>query len=161
SAAEHDWILSLDADEELSSPLQTAVLAWKKQQPQSVVYEVARRNWYLGGWIRHCGWYPDFQKRLYRRDAAQFSGILPESLRVAGQAGRLHGDLLHYTMHSFAEHEQKLQRYTTLAAQQMYAAGKRRWRAAVWLATPFTWAQTFFLRAGFLDGYRGALIAQM
>jgi hypothetical protein len=62
---------------------------------------------------------------------------------------------------SFEEHEQKVERYTTLAAQQMFEAGKRRWRAALWLATPWSWFQNFFLRGGFLDGYRGALIARM
>jgi len=161
TCAAHDWILSLDADEELGSGLQTSLLEWKKQEAQSPVYEVARRNWYLGAWVRHSGWYPDFQRRLYRRDTAQFSGIVHESVRFAGRAGRLKGDLLHYTMQTFAEHEEKLEKYTTLAAQQMYAGGKRSWRGAAWFATPFTWFQTYFLRAGFLDGYRGALIAQM
>jgi len=160
-SASHEWILSLDADEELSSALQTSLLEWKAREPRSEVYEVARRAWYLGKWIRHSGWYPDFQRRLYRREAAQFSGTIHEALRFAGQPRRLHGDLLHYTVQSFAEHEEKVERYTTLAARQMYAAGKRSWRAAVWLATPWSWFHNYFLRGGFLDGYRGALIAQM
>jgi glycosyltransferase involved in cell wall biosynthesis len=160
-SASHEWILSLDADEELSSALQTALLDWKIRKPETAVYEVARRAWYLGEWIRHSGWYPDFQRRLYRRDVAKFSGTIHEALRFAGRPGRLHGDLLHYTVQSFAEHEAKVERYTTLAARQMYAAGKRSWRAAAWLATPWSWLQNFFLRGGFLDGYRGALIAQM
>jgi hypothetical protein len=95
------------------------------------------------------------------RDEAQFGGIIHEALRFDGKAGRLYGDLLHYTVRSFAEHEAKVEQYTTLAAQQMYAEGKRNWRAAMWLATPWSWFQNFFLRGGFLDGYRGALIAQM
>jgi glycosyltransferase involved in cell wall biosynthesis len=157
----HDWILSLDADEELSSALQTSLLDWKKREPEGAVYEVARRAWYLGKWIRHSGWYPDFQRRLYRRDAGQFSGIIHEALRFEGRPKRLHGDLLHYTVQTFAEHEEKVERYTTLAALQMYASGQRKWRASVWLATPWSWFQNYFLRGGFLDGYRGALIAQM
>jgi glycosyltransferase involved in cell wall biosynthesis len=161
SCAQNEWILSLDADEELSSALQTAVLDWKKRTPRFCVYEMARRTWYLGGWIRHSGWYPDFQRRLYLREEAQFSGIIHEALRFDGKAGRLYGDLLHHTVRSFAEHEAKVEQYTTLAAQQMYAEGKRNWRAAMWLATPWSWFQNFFLRGGFLDGYRGALIAQM
>lgn len=160
-SASCDWILSLDADEELSSALQTSLLDWKKRQPRAQVYEIARRAWYLGKWIRFSGWYPDFQRRLYLRAAAQFSGTIHEALRFAGKPGRLHGDLLHYTVQSFAEHESKVERYTTLAAKQMYAAGKRSWRGAVWLATPWSWFQNYFLRGGFLDGYRGALIAQM
>jgi len=159
--AANDWILSLDADEELSSPLQTAILGWKKHEPRFSVYEVARRTWYLGAWIKHSGCYPDFQRRLYRRDAAQFSGIVHEALRFKGQMGRLNGDLLHYTVRTFAEHEANVENYTTLAAQQMFASGKRNWRGGVWVATPWSWFRNYFLRGGFLDGYRGALIAQM
>ncbi len=141
--------------------MHTALLDCKSREPQKTVYEMARRAWYLGAWVRHSGWYPDFQRRLYRRDAARFSGIIHESLRFEGEPGRLRGDLLHYTVRSFAEHEQKVERYTTLAAQQMYEAGRRRWRAAIWFATPWSWLQNFVFRGGFLDGYRGALIAQM
>ncbi len=159
--AGNDWILSIDADEELSSALQTSLLAWKKHTPESCVCEMARRTWYLGAWIKHSGWYPDFQRRLYRRDSAEFSGIIHESLRFEGQAGRLSGDLLHYTVRSFDEHQANVERYTTLAAQQMFGQGKRKFRAALWLATPWSWFQNFVLRGGFLDGYRGALIAQM
>src|SRR5438046_6514083 len=118
-----DWILSLDADEELSHELQQSLLAWKQQEPEFPVYEVARRAWYLGAWIKHSGWYPDYQRRLYRRGAASFQGIVHESLRFEGPAGRLRGDLFHYTILSFAEHEEKVERYTTLAARQMYASG--------------------------------------
>jgi len=161
AAASHDWILSLDADEELSSALHSSLLDWKKNEPKHCVYEMARRAWYLGGWVRHSGWYPDFQRRLYRRDAAHFDRVVHESLQFEGKPGRLDGDLLHYTVRSFAEHEEKVERYAALAAQQLYAAGKRSWRAAIWLAVPWSWFQNFFLRGGFLDGHRGALIAQM
>jgi glycosyltransferase involved in cell wall biosynthesis len=159
--AQNEWVFSMDADEELSSALQTSLLDWKKREPQSSVYEMPRKTWYLGAWVKHSGWYPDFQRRLYRRDKAQFSGIIHEALRFAGKPGRLNGDLLHYTVRSFAEHEQKVERYAVLAAQQMYAAGERSWRSALWFATPWSWFQNYFLRGGFLDGYRGALIAQM
>jgi glycosyltransferase involved in cell wall biosynthesis len=161
AAASNDWILSLDADEESSSALRDSLFEWKQQTPAFSVYEVARRTWYLGKWIHHSGWYPDFQRRLYRRDAASFSGIIHESLKFAGQPGRLRGDLLHYTVRSFGEHKEKVERYATLAAQQMYAAGKRSWRAAMWLAAPWSFLQNCFLRGGFLDGYRGVLISWM
>lgn len=161
AAASNDWILSLDADEELSPDLRKSLLEWKQSQPEFVVYEIARRARYLGAWIKHCGWYPDYQRRLYRRDSGRFAGIIHESLQFQGQLGRLPGDLLHYTMNSFAEHEDKVERYTTLAARQMYEAGKRSWRGAMWLAAPWTCFSTFVLRGGFLDGYRGWLISRM
>ena len=159
--ASNDWVFSMDADEELSSPLQTSLLAWKKHTAEHCVYEVSRKTFYLGAWIEHSGWYPDFQRRLYRRDEADFSGAVHESLRYAGKIGRLSGDLLHYTVRSFAEHESNVERYTTLAAQQMYAEGKRNWKGAMWFATPWSWFQNFILRGGFMDGYRGALISKM
>jgi glycosyltransferase involved in cell wall biosynthesis len=161
AAASNNWILSMDADEEVSAELRESLLGWKQQETQFAVYEFARRAWYLGAWIKHAGWYPDYQRRLYRRDAAQFCGIVHESLRFEGTPGRLRGDLFHYTMNSFAEHEDKVERYTTLAARQMYEASKRRWRAAMWLAAPWTCFSTFVLRGGFLDGYRGWLISRM
>jgi hypothetical protein len=98
---------------------------------------------------------------LYRRDEAEFSGIVHESLRYGGKVGRLSGDLLHYTVRSFEEHEANVERYTTLAAQQMFDEGKRKWKSAMWFATLWSWFQNFVLRGGFMDGYRGALIAKM
>lgn len=161
AAASSDWILSMDADEELSPDLRKSLLEWKQSQPEFVVYEIPRRARYLGAWIKHCGWYPDYQRRLYRRDSARFAGIIHESLQFEGQLGRLRSDLLHYTMNSFAEHEEKVERYTTLAARQMYDAGKRSWRGAMWLAAPWTCFSTLVLRGGFLDGHRGWLISRM
>jgi glycosyltransferase involved in cell wall biosynthesis len=159
--ASNDWILSLDADEELSPELRDALLAWKEKKPEKQVYEFARRAWYLGDWINHSGWYPDFQRRVYRRDAARFAGIVHESLKFSGLPGRIVGDLWHYTIRSFAEHERKVERYTTLAAQQMYDRGKRDWRAAKWVATPWNWFNCYVLQLGFLDGSRGWVIARM
>lgn len=161
AAATNDWILSMDADEELSDAFRKSLLEWKQRQPEFVVYEIARRARYLGAWIKHSGWYPDRRRRLYDRNAAKFQGLVHESLRFEGQSGRLRGDLLHYTMDSFAEHEDKVERYTTLAAQQMYEAGRRNWRAATWLAPPWTLFSTFILRRGFMDGYHGWLISRM
>ena len=161
AVAAAEWILSLDADEELSSELQSALLEWKKRIPQFDVYEVARKTWYLGDWVRHSGWYPDFKKRLYRKSVAEFSGSLHESLQYDGKCGRLAGDLLHYTIHEFAEHEANVEKYSTLAARRMHEEGRRRWRGALWFATPWSFFHTYVVRAGFLDGYRGFLIARM
>jgi hypothetical protein len=161
SRAANEWIFVLAADEEVASELQTALLSWKKRKPKANVYEMARRTWYLGKWIHHSGWYPDWQRRLYRRDTAKFTGLIHEALRFEGAPGRLAGDLLHYTVRTFEEHKEKVERYSTLAAQQLLENGKKRWRPAMWLATPWSFFQNFILRGGFLDGYRGALISHM
>jgi glycosyltransferase involved in cell wall biosynthesis len=161
AAASNDWILSLDADEELSAELRGALLRWKRQEPEFSVYEVARRSWYLGAWIWHTRWYPDYQRKLYRRDKARFEASLHAAPKFEGPVGRLEGDLLHYTLRSAEEHVRKVESYTTRIAQDMYAEGRRRWRAAMWLAAPWSWFQNYVLCLGFLDGYRGWLISRM
>jgi glycosyltransferase involved in cell wall biosynthesis len=161
SEAKHEWVFTLDSDEELGDELRNSLIVWKRQQAMFNVYEMPRLTMYMGGWIRHSGWYPNLQRRLYRRDAAKYSGIVHEKLEFEGRPGYLKGDLLHYTIEDFAEHEAKAEKYSALAAQKMFHEGKRSWRAAVWFAAPWTFLQSFVIRAGFLDGHRGALIAQM
>jgi len=156
-----EWIYTLDADEELSEELRASLLEWKQREAKLNAYEMPRLTWYLGGWVRHSGWYPNLQRRLYKKGGAKYNGIVHETLEFEGQPGYLKGDLLHYTVENFAEHEEKAERYAGLAAQKMFDEGKRSWRAAVWFATPWTFLQNYFVRAGFLDGHRGALIAQM
>jgi glycosyltransferase involved in cell wall biosynthesis len=159
--ARNDWIFLLDADEELSGELRSSLLEWKGREPEFPVYEMARLTWYLGAWIRHSRWYPDFQRRLYRRDKASFSGMIHSALRFEGVAGRLGGNLLHYTIRTFAEHEGKVEGYTTVIAHELFSQGKRNWRAAMWLAAPWSWFRSYVLYFGFLDGYRGWLISRM
>jgi glycosyltransferase involved in cell wall biosynthesis len=161
SLAAHDWIFLLDSDEELGVELRDSVQNWKLQPPQFDVYEMSRLTQYLGAWIHHSRWYPDWQRRLYRRDKASFGGVIHSALRYPGRIGRLRGNLLHYTIRTFPEHQAKLDKYTTAVAQEMFDQGQRRWRAAMWFATPWSWIHHYLLGAGFLDGYRGALIAQM
>jgi len=159
--ARHEWILALDADEELSCALVESLRAWKEQLPACDVYEFPRRTWYLGAWICHSGWYPGYLKRLYRRGAAQFSGIIHESVQTVGPVGRLRGDLHHFTVRSFAEHEENVEHYSTLGAEHMLAAGRRRWLAAMLFTPVWSWLRCFVFQAGFLDGRRGWLIARM
>jgi glycosyltransferase involved in cell wall biosynthesis len=161
TCARNDWIFLLDADEELSGELRKSLLKWKQRTPEFAVYEMARLTWYLGAWIHHSRWYPDFQRRLYRRDKASFSGMIHSALRFEGKAGRLNGNLLHYTIRTFAEHEAKIETYTTVISREMFSQGKRSWRAVMWLAAPWSWLQNYVLYLGFLDGHRGWLIARM
>jgi len=158
--ASEDWILLLDADEELSDELRASLLNWKATPPQFAVYEMARLAWFLGAWIHHSRWYPDWQRRLFDRRKAQFYGAVHESLQFQRAPGRLRGDLLHYTVRDLQELDQKSAEYSTLSARAMFEGGRRKWRAAKWFATPWAWFRYFVLCAGFLDGYRGFLIAR-
>jgi len=161
AAASHDWILSLDADEELSPELRKALLDWKEKEPEFAVYEFARRTWYLGAWIWHTRWYPDYQRKLYRRDKTRFDVPEHATVKYDGPVGRLEGDLLHYTLRSVEEHAAKVENITTRQAQYLYAEGRRSWRAAMWLAAPWNWFNNYVLCLGFLDGRRGWIISRM
>jgi len=71
--ASNDWLLSIDCDEELSPELRSSILAWKQKAPEKTGYDFSRMTNYLGGWIRHSGWYPDYKVKLYRRDRVNSS----------------------------------------------------------------------------------------
>jgi len=159
SRAAHDWVFVIDADEALSPELRALLAAWKQSQPECVAYQMPRRNNYLGGWIRHSGWYPEYSPRLHRRDRTQFAGAIHETILVNGPVGQLDGDLLHYSIRTLAEHYAKQDAFTTKAAEDLYARGRHRWRGGMWVAAPWTLVKRFVVQLGFLDGYRGALIA--
>ncbi len=159
--ASHDWILAIDADEELSPELRNSLLSWRRQPPAHVAYEFPRRARYLGKWIRFSGWYPDRKTRLYDRRRARFTGTVHEAVRADGTVGRLAGDLRHYAYDSFQQHRDKVLRYSALAAQQVFQQGKRRWRLPAAVLPAWTLLQKLIFQGGFLDGWRGVLIAWM
>ena len=159
SFALNDWILSVDCDEELSPELRASILAWKQIDPEHDGYKFSRLTNYLGGWIRHSGWYPDYKLKLYRRDRGKFVNVLHEDVKLEGTPGRLKGDLLHYTVRTYAEHRAKMDFFSTMGAEDMFARGRRSWRGAMIVAPPWTFVQRLVLQLGVLDGRRGWLIA--
>jgi glycosyltransferase involved in cell wall biosynthesis len=160
--ATHDWILSIDADEALSEALEGEIWQIKKCGPRFDGYTMPRMAKYLGRWILHSGWYPDRKVRLYDRRKAQWvGGFVHESVQVDGQVGHLQCNLLHYTCDSLSEHLRTMDCYTTLAAEEMVAQGRRvKWTDLV-INPLWTFVWTYFLRAGFLDGVEGLTIAYM
>jgi glycosyltransferase involved in cell wall biosynthesis len=159
SLSRNDWILSIDCDQELSPELRASMLAWKQQTPDKNAYEIIQLTNYLGEWIRHSGWYPEFRVLLYRRDKGKFVAALHERVHVEGPLGRLDGHLFHYTIRSLAEHRAKLDAMSTIAAEDMFAHGRKSWRAAMIFASPWTVVQRLVFQLGILDGRRGWLIA--
>ncbi len=160
SLASNDWIFSMDCDHELSPELRASLLAWKEQKsPGNNGYEMSQLTNYLGGWIRHSGWYPEYKLLLFRRDQGKFFNALHERVRLDGPAGRLEGNLLHYTVRSLPELRAKLEAMSTLAAEDLFARGRKSWRAAMIFASPWTILQRLVFQLGVLDGRRGFLIA--
>jgi glycosyltransferase involved in cell wall biosynthesis len=160
--AENDWILSLDADESLSEALEAEIWRMKKNGPQFDAYTMPRMARYLGKWIHHSGWYPDRKIRLYHRAKATWTGdFVHESVKVDGTIGHMDGNLLHFTCDSLSEHLKTMDRYTTLAAEQLVASRQKVTGARLIFEPPWTFLNTYVLKAGFLDGVEGLAIANM
>jgi hypothetical protein len=151
----------MDCDQELSPELRSSLAAWKQQAPDKNAYEMAQLSNYLGGWIRHSGWYPEYKTLLFRRDKGKFVGAVHERVQAEPPTGRLAGQMFHYTIRSLAEHRAKLDAMSTLAAEEMFARGRRSWRAAMIFAPPWTILQRLVFQLGLLDGRRGLWIAWM
>ena len=161
-SASCEWVLALDADEALSPELSAEIARIKVAGADHDAYSFPRRARYLGRWIRHSGWYPDRKVRLYRRDRGRWVGdYVHESVLVDGTVGELRGDLLHYTCDSLSAHLRTLDRYTTLAAQQMAARGGRPSLARMLLSPPWAFLRSYVLQSGWLDGLPGFQIGLM
>jgi glycosyltransferase involved in cell wall biosynthesis len=160
--ARHEWILSLDADEELDEEAQAAIVRWKSCEPSATGFRFARRAYYLGRWILHSGWYPDYKLRLFdRRHGGWRGSYVHESVFVSGKVETLPGSILHYTCDSLQEHRSRIEFYTDLAAQEMLARGAHAGWAKRVFTPPWVFVQTYFLRLGILDGLQGFWIAWM
>ncbi|MGH9448913.1 MAG: glycosyltransferase family 2 protein [Terriglobia bacterium] len=162
SEAKHDWILSLDGDEEFDDVSQRAIERWKSPTPDCAGYRFARCARYLGRWIRHSGWYPDYKVRLYHRRRGRWQGeYVHESVKVEGRVETMRGTILHYTCDSLEDHRRRIEVYTDLAAAEMAARGAplnplRRLTAPSW-----AFGRAYLLHLGFLDGTPGFWIARM
>jgi glycosyltransferase involved in cell wall biosynthesis len=164
-AAEHacnDWILSLDADEALSESLEGEIWTLKKKGPSYDAYTMPRLAQYLGRWILHCGWYPDRKVRLYHRAKAKWVGdFVHESVQVNGRVGYLESNLLHFTCDSLSEHIKTMDRYTTLAAEELVSRKEKIHLRNMILDPAWTFTKTYFFQRGFQDGLEGLTIAYM
>jgi len=173
--ARNDWIFSIDADEAVSPQLFSEIatlkgaadsgegsgLAWSGSRPANVAgYEMPRLCHYMDRWIKHSGWYPDYKLRLYDRNAGCWKGdFVHESVAVQGEVQRLRGDLLHYTVRSASDHHQRMDRYTTLAAEEMHQRGKRASAVALLVSPVASFLRSYIFRLGLLDGIPGLAIA--
>jgi len=160
--AENDWIFSLDADERVAPELKNAILKINNpSEPDTAAYEAARRTFYLGRWVKHSGWWPDRKVRLYDRRRARWRGdFVHESLDVDGRIKQLDGDLLHFTVRDASEHHLRMDRYTTLAAQELYNRGAHKSPGSLLLSPVIVFLRSYFLKLGFLDGIPGLAIAR-
>lgn len=153
---EHDYILWLDADEALSDELKSNILQIKSNL--SGAYTFNRLNNYCGKWIKHGGFYPDRKVRLFNRNEAKWEGDFVHEKIVLNkkvEVSHVEGDVLHYSYRSIQEHLTRIEKYSSLGAQQLIAENARFKFLKMIFNPAFRFVKNYFFRVGFLDGYYG------
>ncbi len=160
SLANNDHILSLDGDEALSETLKTSILKVKENWPFDGYY-CNRLNNYCGQWIKHSDWYPDRKLRLFKKGCGSWKGINPHdqyTLDKNAKSGKLKGDLFHWIYRDYSEHNLKVERFSTIAANAYFKLGKKSSILKILFRPTWAFFKAYFLRLGFLDGLNGLII---
>ncbi len=160
--AANNWIFSIDADERPSPELIREIEALRRSGLRNTGYRIPRVAYFMGRWIRHGDWYPDYQLRLFdRRHGRWQGGRVHESVKIGEEQGVLKGEIQHYTYRSLSDYLKRLEVYSTLAAQDYRQRGRVSGPAGM-LGSPFgTFLRAYLLKGGFLDGVPGLLVAAM
>ncbi len=160
--ASNDWILSIDADERVSAELATEIRQALQHEGGARGYRIPRVTWYLGRWIRSTDWYPDYQLRLYDRRAGRWNGKpVHESIELEGPPRRLHHELQHYAYRDISHHLATIDRYTTLAAEQWMAEGRRTNGFEMLVHPRLAFLRNYLLRGGITEGAAGLLVSRL
>ncbi len=158
-SASNDWILSIDADEEVTERLRESILGILRS-PEYNGYRIKRRSFYLGREIRHCGWGNDSPLRLFNRNYGNFNdSIIHERVILSGPEGRIDGPLLHYTYPDLASHVDRINRYSTLGAKEAFSRGKRSSMCGALVRGFLKFVKMYFIQLGILDGLHGLLLS--
>lgn len=158
--ATHDWVFSLDADERVTPELHAEIAAVLDRGAECDGYQVPRRSYFLGQWMRHGGWYPDYNLRLFRRGKGRFRyREVHEGVDVDGRVGRLREPIDHYTYRTLSEYVQRMDRYSTLAANELRREGVSAGPMDLLLRPAVTFVRMYVFQRGFLDGFRGLVLA--
>lgn len=159
-AADGDWILSLDADERIPEALRDEIMA-AINAPAADAYALPRLSSFCGHFIRHAGWYPDYIVRLFKKDAGRFSDDLVHESVILKQAApaRLKTAIVHYSYRDDDAYLRKLGQYSSLGAQQAFAAGKRSSLGKAILHACSAFLRSYVFKRGFLDGRAGLMVA--
>lgn len=156
-----NWVLVIDADERVTEELKKEIMEKIKDQTISGYY-IPRKNFFLGKWIKHCGWWPDYTLRLFQRQTGRLDRrLVHEKIVVNGKTDYLREPLLHYTYESIEEFIEKMQKYSTLSALDFIGQNPSKFKVLLKLffSPPFTFFKMFIIRKGFLDGQRGLILS--
>ena len=155
----HDWIMFVDADEEIPRELAEEIRKVLEERTNDVDgFLVYRRTYYLGRWIRFGGWYPDCEVRLYRRDKGRWEGGLHAKVVVDGRVDSLKNQYLHYTYRDISDQLQTIDRYSRIAAEDMFKSGEKFNLFKLLFHPPFRFIKEYLFKSGFRDGLPGLII---
>jgi glycosyltransferase involved in cell wall biosynthesis len=156
----HEWIMFVDADEEVSPELAHEIRRVLAEKADGVDgYFVYRQTYYLGRWIRYGGWYPDGEIRLYRRNKGRWEGGLHAKVVVDGTVKSLKNQYLHYTYRSISDQIQTIDKYSRIAAEDIAGQGGTFSLFTLLFHPPFRFVKDYFFKLGFRDGLPGLVIA--
>ena len=154
------WVLSLDADEEVSPELRTEILQLLNSSLEYDAYMMPRVSFHLGRWIRHGGWYPDAKIRLFNKTKAYWGGYNPhDKVIVNGTVGKLKGDLKHYVFSDLRHNIDTNNSYSSIMANDLHKDGKSFSYFKLFLKPVGKFLETYIYKRGFLDGMPGFIIA--
>jgi glycosyltransferase involved in cell wall biosynthesis len=152
--AVNDWILNIDADERVSDELRDSIC--RVARGTVTAYRMARENYFGGRWIKQCGWFPDYTTRLYDRRSCRFiERSVHESLQCSGGIGTLAGNLRHFTYQGISDYLERMNRYSSLAAEEIVKSGRNPGVAAIICKPFFTFFKMYVIKRGFLEGRLG------
>ncbi|SJZ46843.1 glycosyltransferase family 2 protein [Selenihalanaerobacter shriftii] len=155
---ESEWVLVVDADERVTFELKEEVLE-RLNNPQAEGYRIPRKNYFLGKWIKYCGWYPDYTLRLFKVADNRYSGLVHEGIKIDGRVDKLDNAFIHYTYRNLKHYLDKINQYTTLDAEDKYQAGKKKGLAYILLRPVVEFIKKYFLKKGFLLGFQGLILS--
>jgi glycosyltransferase involved in cell wall biosynthesis len=156
----NDWVLSIDADEELTLDLISEIQQLLNTEPRYSGYRIKRKSFYLGSIIRHCGWNKDYTLRLFNKKYGNFNDkSVHEFVELDGLIGCLNNDMLHYTYPDLRTHYQKMKHYAKLGAENLYRQNISSNPCAAIMRGFFKFIKMYFIQLGFLDGMKGFILS--
>ncbi|MEP7145656.1 MAG: glycosyltransferase family 2 protein [bacterium] len=159
--AGYDWIFVIDADERCSKDLENEIRSIiQKENISENGFEIPRKSFFLDKWIKHGGWYPNYQLRLFRKAFAGVTDrLVHESYYVTGQKGKLKNNILHYTVSSISDYINKINFYSGLSAAEK-SGRKDVTFFDIFILPGFSFLQQYFLKGNFLDGVGGLMVSK-
>lgn len=162
SLTTHPWVLVLDADERITEGLKKEMIEVINNKDSFDGYYLPRRNYFAGRWIKHGGWWPDYTVRLFKREKGYFEPReVHEAIKINGTTGYLKNPLEHYTYKDVDDYLKRMQKYSALAAKELFKQGRRAGIFDIVLKPVATFFRMYFLQMGILDGFYGIILAYL